>query len=478
VKRAVVVALGAAIVIAHMPALADEDEEPPLKPLEKPTEQAKPAPPRDPTLLPELMAKKRRMRDDDLADKVEGRYFTGLPLVNSDPDTGFGFGARVYMFNNGPKPDKMFEYTPYRHRVYAQAFFTTNGYQYHTIDYDAPYFRDDPIRLRAYLAFERNIATNYFGTGGPAMDRLSFAGADRTFAKYSDYSDAIRTIRPDGTTYARNDHYIMTRPVAAASLERDFFGGIVRGLVGLSASYVKIDQWTGETVKGADDVEVRQAPTRLELDCAAGRVVCKRGFNNILKLGVAFDTRDFEPDPNSGVFVDLTSELSGRPLGSDFDWARVTFSPRAYYSPFPKLSHFVVAGRLVGSVQTEDTPISSMNGLSFTDGNRDGLGGLRTVRGYKQNRFVGRVAMLANLEVRWTFYEFNIGKRQHFGLMVVPFLDVGRVFDSLDDFEFRRFRNGQGAGLRIAWNQATIIVADYGISREGSSLYMNFNHPF
>src|SRR5947207_136105 len=94
---------------------------------------------RGPRPLPEYRAKKRRMDPQALTDKQENGYFTGLPLVNSDPDTGLGFGARVLYFDNGGRDDRMFEYTPYRHRVYGQAFFTTNGYQYHTVDYDAPY---------------------------------------------------------------------------------------------------------------------------------------------------------------------------------------------------------------------------------------------------------------------------------------------------------------------------------------------------
>ena len=442
-------------------------------------------PPRDPNVLPDFMARKRRMRDADLQDKVEGGYFTGLPLANSDPDTGVGFGARAYYFNNGPRADKMFEYTPYRHRVFAQAFFTTNGYQFHTIDYDGPYLRDTPVRVRASVFFEKNIAANYFGVGARSMGRLAFPGAEGTFAKLSEYSDALRQLRDDGTAYTRYDQYILQRPVGAATIERDFFGGVVRGLVGFTASYVAIDQWTNESVLATDpatgntDVGARSAPTRLQEDCNAGAVRgCSGGFNNALKLGIAFDTRDFEPDPNSGFFVDLTTEMAGRPIGSEFDWARATFSPRAYFSPFPKLTDLVIAGRLVGSIQTADTPFFALPDLSFTDWNRQGLGGLRTLRGFKQNRFIGRVVALANLEIRWTFVELNVTRRQHFALMAVPFLDVGRVFDSLDDIELRRFRNGQGLGLRIAWNQATIIVADYAISREGTSLYINFNHPF
>ena len=136
---------------------------------------------------------------------------------------------------------------------------------------------------------------------------------------------------------------------------------------------------------------------------------------------VAYDTRDFEPDPNSGVFIELTSELAGKFSLSEYDWARITLSPRAYYSPFPKLADVVVAGRLLGSVQSAGTPFFEMNQLSFADYDRPGLGGLRTLRGFKQDRFVGGVVALATLEVRWTFYEFNI-KQQHFGLMLAPFL--------------------------------------------------------
>jgi hypothetical protein len=436
--------------------------------------------------LPDFMRAKKRMTASDLADKESGGYFTGLPLVNGDPDTGIGFGARVLYFHDGDREDAMFEATPYRHRAYAQAFFTTNGYQFHTVDYDAPYLGSTPFRLRASLVYEKNIAANYFGLGDRALGRLSFPGSPDRFASTSEYTDALRQVRPDGTAFTRYNQYVLERPKATATLERDFFGGVVRALAGISVSYANVEQWTGEVVHAhasgtSDDVDARQAPTRLDRDCAAGLVVgCQGGVTNALKFGLAYDTRDFEPDPNSGVFVELTGELAGKYTLSDYDWSRLTFSPRAYWSPFPALTDLVVAGRLVGSVQSAGTPFYEMNELSFADYNRTGLGGLRTIRGFHQDRFVGRVAALANLELRWTFYDFDVklGRKQHFALMLAPFLDVGRVFDSLSDLELKRFRNGQGAGFRIAWNQATIIVVDYGVSREGSTLYVNFNHPF
>ncbi|MCW5831194.1 MAG: BamA/TamA family outer membrane protein [Labilithrix sp.] len=472
-----------ALLLRALPARADPDDGASGAD-DAPATRRAPDPPRDPATLPGFMRQKRRMRDEDLEDKVEGGYVTGLPLVNGDPDTGLGFGARALYFANGPRADRMFEYTPYRHRVFGQAFFTTNGYQHHTVDYDAPYLLDEPLRLRASVTFEKNVAANYFGVGPRSLDRLAFPGSERRYGSLGEYTEALRQARPDGTAYTRYNQYIVERPTLAATLERDLFGGVVRGLLGFTASYVGVRQWTGREVSATDpttgeDAAARQATTRLDEDCARGLVKgCGGGFNNALKLGVAFDTRDFEPDPNAGFFVDLTTELAGRPLGSDFDWARVTFSPRAYWSPAPKLADVVVAGRLVASAQTRDVPFFTMPELSFTDVNARGLGGLRTIRGFKQSRFVGRAVTLANVEVRWTFWQLAAARNQRFAFILAPFFDVGRVFDTLDDFELRRFRNGQGAGLRVAWNQATIVALDFGMSREATALYVDFGHPF
>ncbi|HEY8078074.1 MAG TPA: DUF5982 domain-containing protein, partial [Labilithrix sp.] len=384
------------------------------------------------TSLPAFMAEKQPIGGRDLESKKEGRYFTGLPLANSDPDTGIGFGARAYLFDDGPKCDAMFAYTPYRLRAYAQAFGTTTAYQYHTIDVDMPYVDREPVRIRASLVYERNPAAGYFGVGPSSLGRLSYPGQARDFASLSDYTNALRTRLPDGTAYTRYDQYILQRPLATVSVQRDSFGGVVRALVGFTAEYVSVDQWTGRTVE-SDDGDAKQNATRLQADCDAGRVKgCRGGFASALKLGLALDTRDYEPDPSSGVFIDATTELSGRPIGSQYDWVRGTISPKAYWSPFPKLAKVVLAGRIVESITTADTPFWEMNQMSFTDSNRFGLGGLRTIRGFKQDRFVGRAMTLANLEVRWRFVEFDAAK-QHFGLMLVPFVDTGRVFDAWDD---------------------------------------------
>ena len=102
---------------------------------------------------------------------------------------------------------------------------------------------------------------------------------------------------------------------------------------------------------------------------------------------------------------------------------------------------------------------------------------MRSLRGYRDSRFVGPVIALTNFEARWTFYRFR-ALHQGFGLIAVPFLDIGRVFDDVSGFSFKNWKRTQGGGFRIAWNEATIVMVDYGFSTEDSGLYINFNHIF
>jgi outer membrane protein assembly factor BamA len=430
---------------------------------------------------PEELGRKQRLHDEDLARKREGGYFTGLPLANYDHDIGFGFGARVYYFDDGKRSDPLFAYTPYEQRIFAQAFASTGGVQYHWLDYDAPHFFGSLFRVRASFEYQENTRQNYFGTGTRSMQPLSFPGSPQTFAHASEYDTRLRALQPDGSTYALYDKYSGRRPQLGFAAERHLLGGLVRALFGLGFSNTVIHQYTGTTTDAdgaTGTVQAPEAPTRLTLDCAAGRIVgCAGGWDNVLRLGLSLDTRDFEPDPNSGVYAELSTEYGLRGLGSDYAYARVMGSVRGFYSPIPKLADLVLAGRGVYEVQTRGTPFFSMSNLPFIEDNHAGLGGFRTLRGFRDSRFVGPVIALTNYEVRWTFLRFR-ALDQTFGLIAVPFLDIGRVFDNVATTSFKDWKRTQGGGFRIAWNEATIIMADYGFSDEDAGLYVNFNHIF
>ncbi len=470
-----------AVVPIAAPAPPPEDA---VAPLAREGEPGLPSAPPSPRPLPDFMAGKRKLDPFDLSQKSEGFYATPLPLFDSDPDTGFGFGARVYAYWDGPKDDPLYEYTPYRHRVSAMTFVTTGGYQYHSIDYDGPYLGDSPYRLRAELYYEKNIAANYFGRGESTLAPLRFPGAPgASFTSFDAYTQALNAPRA-GIVYTLYNKFYLEDPTLDATLERDFLKSLVRVQAGLAGRYVRVVDYSLETLQAegagppGEVTSATEGPTLLHADCARGVLIgCGGGWNNTLKLGVALDTRDYEPDPNSGVFIDAVAEIGTRALGSSFDYVRVTTSPRIFWSPFPKLTDLVLAARAVFSGQTSGAPFFSMSTLGYTDGDHRGLGGVWTLRGYNQDRFVGSIATLANVELRWTFANFGL-LGQRFGLAAVPFLDIGRVFDRMSDFTLAGWKRGEGGGMRIAWNKATIVRADFGVSDEGFDYYMDFMHTF
>jgi hypothetical protein len=401
-----------------------------------------------------------RVKVPDPGKKVEGGFPDALPLIAYDTNLGLELGVGGHYTWTGSRADPLFDYTPYRHRLYAQALATTGGYQQHFVSYDGFYVGDSPYQIRAVLTYERNTNANYFGTGTSTLADLSFGGRS-----YSTYDAAVSAA---GAHYF---HYTYDRPQAQVLLERTFLGGRVRGLYAINVQHVAITRYDSPG-----------APSKLGSDCAAGLVSgCDGGWNNTLRAGISFDTRDFNPDPRSGVFVDSTGHWSAKGFGSSVNYLRWTTAARAYVSPFPKLAEVVIAARVLYSIQSANVPFFSMDVLAMAGGVDDptdqtGLGGERTLRGYRQDRFVGLVAAAANAEIRWTFVRFPL-LGQRLSLQIAPLVDTGRVFDRVG-LSFSDWKVAAGAGLRVGWNRSTIVMFDFGVSREDSGFFIDWGMPF
>jgi hemolysin activation/secretion protein len=128
-------------------------------------------------------------------------------------------------------------------------------------------------------------------------------------------------------------------------------------------------------------------------------------------------------------------------------------------------------------MQFGNVPFYSAPTIPFTDGDVAGLGGHATLRGFVADRFVGRAAAYANGELRWSFAEKMLWK-QHLRFMLVPFVETGRVFDSVGDSTFKDWKLDGGVGLHLAWNLSTVISFDYARSGEGGMFYMELGHQF
>src|SRR5262249_24160967 len=153
-------------------------------------------------------------------------------------------------------------------------------------------------------AFERNTQANYFGVGEAALAPLSFRG--EAHATYAGQLAAASAIDDAGIASPLYNHYQYQRPTLAANVQRELWGETPRLHACLPVQRVWVKRRDGETVQGIDATGASRpailGPTQLGMDCAAQRAIgCEGGWNGLVKIGLAFDTRDFEPDPRSGV---------------------------------------------------------------------------------------------------------------------------------------------------------------------------------
>jgi len=157
---------------------------------------------------------------------------------------------------------------------------------------------------------------------------------------------------------------------------------------------------TGERVRARSngaDVKAVSLPTKLHDDCALRRVVGCNAWNNTLKSIRVSTTRDFEPDPNMG---GLSSTFDDIGTGSSLvvRLSAVT-SHHARTGARAGARDVVLAARIVVSGQTRGTPFSRWTAVVHHE-SQHGLGGSRTIRGFRFDRFVGPIDLLANVELR------------------------------------------------------------------------------
>lgn len=412
------------------------------------------------------------MPDLLLMDKREGGYFTGFPAIGWDPETGFNYGAAVQWFDNGSTNSPFFRYAPYRKRIAVAAAGSTGGSTRALIGYDQPYVNDTPWRIRAAAIYYRYKYENYFGFGESTLGPLTYPGSTKQYNNFDQYQDALNQV-VGGQTWTHFNEYDKTQVGGVVTVERDYWGGWLRPQLGLQITHVNTEDYTGQEFNGGI-----QQPTRLFLDNQAGKVIgFDGGWDNALKVGLTFDSRDFEPDPASGVMLQSVARISTEALGSSFNYQQITFSGRGFQNLLGDDQRLILAGRLTYLMQFGDIPFYSAPNIPFTDGDVDGLGGFNTLRGFVTDRFVGNAAMFGNVELRWNFGKTTLWG-QHLRFMLAPFFDAGSVFDSVGDTTLRNWKPDGGLGVRLSWNLSTIISFDYGRSGEGSLFYMELGHQF
>jgi hypothetical protein len=499
--------------------------------------------------LPFAINPAKCLKGKDLEQKKEGWFPTGIAGPFSDANAGTGVGGRIFMFNNGKKEDPFFECTPYRQRFYFNPSITNKGAQYHEFNIDVPYIFDTAWRVRLSAVYDRNPVNLFFGIGTDSMKGLSYRDrndpgqplisngnfddlqknqAYRRDANPSELSyvpnantnywagqaNALTHQAVDPRLYANGNasvlnkvtdrmynRYELIAPSINPSAERSFFAGLVRLVAGARLSKNTVKTYDGRVFDAKDpfwgntnasfaniSIPTENGRTKVTEDAQAGKI---RGLNggyvNSVRLGLVYDSRNYEPDPSSGMFAEVTHERAMKGIGSNYEFNRTYISTRLYYNILPAVmekvsfsgrGRLVFAGRVSGQSSKGDLPFFEYRNMWSTEGNLSGLGGRTTLRGFIQDRFVGPVMAFSNLELRWRFAELANGA---FAFQFVPFFDFGRVWDRLSDVSLQgyKYSYSKGGGIRIIWNQSTVIYFEFARSSErASNFYFNFGHIF
>ncbi|WP_157972188.1 Omp85 family outer membrane protein [Pleomorphovibrio marinus] len=465
--------------------------------------------------LPFPLSKEKRLSFEDIINKKENWYSTGLPEMTIDPIRGLSVGGNAFLFNNNDRDDPFFYYTPYRIRYGVGFRIAQNGRVAGELNIDIPYVFNTKWRLRGDIIYADDPNFQYFGIGEQTLDPLHYqdklTGNQVNRARFNDYAHNLAITRPgrlstigeDPTRTYTDLHYNevdYNQFLVGLVAERSFFEGRMRLMVGLEYLNIGITHYDFQNVPGAidpitgEEKTAIQGQTRITEDFRQQSIDAEGSFwarHNIggydggrimlLQTGLMWDTRDLEPDPSSGFFAELAQEVSYGWMGSEFDFTKHLVQGVFYEKLFPRhLSKTVLTGRLaVGYVRGNNIPFTEVLDLwgSSEGGGIPVLGGARALRGYRESRFAGMVTTLANLEIRSRFHQMRIWN-QHLAFYAVPFFDAGRVYDSFANIEMRNFRYNPGLGARIAWNQATILRLDYARSQEDSQFFFVFGHTF
>ncbi|MBI2880466.1 MAG: BamA/TamA family outer membrane protein, partial [Candidatus Tectomicrobia bacterium] len=182
-------------------------------------------------------------------------------------------------------------------------------------------------------------------------------------------------------------------------------------------------------------------------------------------LNLTYDTRDSGTTPTQGVFGLVGFELSQTAWGSETSFTRTFGEVKAYF-PWPS-TQWISAVRLAGSfVDNDNLPHYEQSILGGSD-----------FRGFPSDRFVDRGVFKVNLEERVRVLRVEL-LRVPFDVETAPFVEVGQVFHSAGDIQFRQIRVSYGVGFRAVVRPNVVGKIDVGAADEGMNIRVGIDYPF
>ena len=251
----------------------------------------------------------------------------------------------------------------------------------------------------------------------------------------------------DSTGSGRSYFYRVSRKNAAArvTIQRRIAGPL-RVLAGGTLERSDFRELPGASVFQRDRTAGTIRPDELPFNDAVARG------------GLVFDSRDLEVDPHRGVFAEA---LVGRGRG----YTRTSASLHVYVHPLERL---ILAARVGGENITGTAPLAAQQTMETSDGQVVALGGLRSLRGYYDARFVGPGKIVGGVEARYGL----LWSPRLFEVKLFAFYDAGRVFAPGETVRLTRhgLHAAMGGGVAVALMRNTLVLLEGGKGTEGAQV--------
>ncbi len=379
--------------------------------------------------------------------------FVVLPIVSANVDEGVGGGlvAGLYHYNGGVEP--------LRDDLSVRLFATSKLVQRHELRWDGRQVLGLPLRVWLRFSLFSTVTLPYCGVGNDVTCDLADAGraappsllpGSQSYDDFVRHYYAMRYIRPGGDTLLRwrlLEHF-------------ELMGG-----------------WRLNWYKPGDFTHYGPYPGSLY---AQRFPKGEPGVSSVWQAGFIVDERDIETAPTRGYLLEGSVRAASPWWGSKWTYEGINTALSTYLA----LSHepdVVFANRALVDILDGDVPTAE---IAETGGTRDhaAFGGQWIGRGVRDHRFIGKVKIVDQAELRRDFFEVTIA---NFVIDVggSVFVDAGWIGESLEQVGGDPFRilYGGGAGLRLMFQNAILMRVDLAASpfeTQQPSFYTPVGFPF
>ena len=192
-----------------------------------------------------------------------------------------------------------------------------------------------------------------------------------------------------------------------------------------------------------------------------------RQQTNEFRLSIDYDTRDHAVTTEKGNFIQLFGERATKGVASMYDYNRWGVDARTYV-PWKTRPDRVFAIQARLDQVTGPTPPFWL---------QSNMGGKYSLRAYGEGRYVDRGAFVLNAENRFRVFQKTMaGVTTEF--QAAPFVGMGTVFDAPQFAQRRLVRPVLGGSVRAVAKPQVVGSVDFGVGREGLSVFMDINYAF